>query len=157
MARPIKVFEPITKDQIVKVNARAAETGLPEAVLYDMITELAGIPLMTALSKQEAIVLIERLQGESKELRPAWPRCEDEVDGDGSQLASYYHVYDIRLMFKALGWDREEITHWLEKYRKVKNIRSMDRMQARATWAILKKMAYGKVVAHTREGRGWQR
>ena len=61
MARAIKVFEPVTMEQIVKMNARAAEIGLSKEALYAMITELAGIPFMTALSRQEAIVLISRL------------------------------------------------------------------------------------------------
>lgn len=141
MARPIKVFEPITNAQIVKVNARAAETGLPEEVLYDMITELAGIPLMTALSRQEAIVLIDRLEGRRGRTFPAAARYEDKIGGDTANFASFYHVRDIRLMFRELGWDREQITNWLVKYRKVKNIRSMDRKQAKETWAVLKGMA----------------
>ncbi len=144
MARAIKVFEPVTMEQIVKMNARAAEIGLSKEALYAMITELAGIPFMTALSRQEAIVLISRLEGSEYPRYPARPRYANEVEGDASQLASFYHVRDIRLMFCELGWDRERIANWLPKYRKVKDIRSMGRNNARATWAILNRMVNKK-------------
>ena len=113
MARPIKVFEPITSEQIVKIHARAREIGLLEAGLHEMIAALADIPLMTALSKQEAIVLIEQLEGNYERPYPAKPRYSDKVEGDASQLPSYYHVRDIRLMFRQLGWNREQVkTGW---------------------------------------------
>lgn len=147
MGKPIKVFEPITREQIVKINARAHEIGLPDPELYAMVAELAEIPLMTALSKQEAIALIERLEGNSERLYLDRPRYADAVEGDGANLAAFYHVRDIRLMFRELGWDREQITNWLVKYRKVKNIRSMDRRQARVTWSVLKGMVAGKTSA----------
>ncbi len=144
MARPIKVFEPITSEQIVKIHARAREIGLLEAGLHEMIAALADIPLMTALSKQEAIVLIEQLEGNYERPYPAKPRYSDKVEGDASQLPSYYHVRDIRLMFRQLGWNREQVKNWLVKYRKEKNIRSMGRKQAKATWAVLKGMVERK-------------
>ena len=109
-----------------------------------MIAALADIPLMTALSKQEAIVLIEQLEGNYERPYPAKPRYSDEVEGDASQLPSYYHVRDIRLMFRQLGWNREQVKNWLVKYRKEKNIRSMGRKQAKATWAVLKGMVERK-------------
>lgn len=134
----------MTSEQIVKIHASAREIGLPEADLHEMIAALADIPLMTALSKQEAIVLIEQFEGDYERLYPARPRYANEVDGDAAALASFYHIRDIRLMFRKLGWSREQIKSWLVKYRKVKDIRSMNRKQAKATWAVLKGMVERK-------------
>ena len=47
-------------------------------------------------------------------------------------------------MFRQLGWNREQVKNWLVKYRKEKNIRSMGRKQAKATWAVLKGMVERK-------------
>ncbi|NLZ17119.1 MAG: hypothetical protein GX087_05225 [Desulfobulbaceae bacterium] len=147
MGRAIKVFEPVTREQIIKMNARAAEAGLSKEELYAMVTVYAGIPFMTALSRQEAIVLIDRLEGKEWPRYPARARYENQIEGDTSELASFYHVRDIRLMLCELGWGRERIASWLVKYRKVNNIRSMDRKQAKATWAVLKGMVERKTGA----------
>lgn len=144
MARPIKVFEPITSEQIVKIHARAREIGLLEAGLHEMIAALADIPLMTALSKQEAIVLIEQLEGNYERPYPAKPRYSDEVEGDASQLPQLLpragHPADV----PATGLEQGASQNWLVKYRKEKNIRSMGRKQAKATWAVLKGMVERK-------------
>ena len=123
----------MTSEQIVKIHASAREIGLTEADLHEMIAALADIPLMTALSKQEAIVLIEQFEGDYERLYPARPRYANEVDGDAAAL-----------MFRKLGWSREQIKSWLVKYRNVKDIRSMNRKQAKATWAVLKGMVERK-------------
>lgn len=139
MVKPIKVFERVTKDQIVKIHSVVRDSGLSNEDLYKKVAALVAIPCITALSKQEAIFLIDQLQGKGKRF-PAGPLFENQINGDGSSLPSFYHIRDIRLMFRALGWDKEQIKNWLVKYRKVKDIRSMDRKQARGTYSILKGM-----------------
>ncbi|SHH30008.1 hypothetical protein SAMN02745124_00006 [Desulfofustis glycolicus DSM 9705] len=142
MKRPIKLFESITNEQIKKLHSAPFPGG--EAGVYALVSELIGIASITALSKQEAIFLIDRLQGKTERRFPARPRFSNEIEGDTSSLPSFYHVRDIRLLFKDLGWDKQRIKNWLRKYRKVKDIRSLDREQARATYHILTRMVEGR-------------
>jgi len=140
MKQPIKVFEPVTNNQIIRLHSRARQIVLPDTELYEMVAGLIGIASITALSKQEAIFLLDNLQGKRKARFPAGPRFENEISGDAANLPSFYHIRDIRLMFQQLGWDKQRIKSWMIKYRKVKDIRSMDRSQARGTYIALKVM-----------------
>jgi hypothetical protein len=140
MRKPIKAFEPITPDQIKKVHSVTRATSLSDTDLYQMITDLTNVPSITALSKQEAIFLIDRLQGNEKRHYPSGPLFENEISGDTSALPSFYHIRDIRLMMQELGWDKQHMKNWLRKYRKVRDIRSMDRKQARGTYFVLRGM-----------------
>ena len=144
MTRAIKLFEPVTEVQIKKIHALARKNSIPNADMYQTVADLIGVPSITALSKQEAIFLIEKMQGQSKRRYPVGPVFEDEISGDTSELPSFYHIRDIRLMVQALGWDKQQLKSWLVKYRKIKNIRSMDRTQARATYSVLKGMVTRK-------------
>ncbi len=140
MKRPIKVFEPITNEQIKKLHSMNRDTGVSPTRLYGKVVELTGLPSITALSKQEAKFLIDHFQGKGWRRYPPLPKYENEIKGDTSELASFYHIRDIRQMFVALGWSKEQIKGWLMKYRKVKDLRSLDRKQAQATYIILGKM-----------------
>lgn len=140
MTGPKKLFEPITDDQIKKIHARARQINLADESLYEMVAKQIGIPSITALSKQEAIYLIERLQGQTKWLRPTTPRTEAEIPGDTATLPYFYHVLGIRLYIKALGWDKDHLKNWLAKYMKAPDIRSLDRKQAIAAYVALKNM-----------------
>ena len=147
MTEPIKLFEPVTNDQIKKIHSRARETGLAKENLYKMVAALIGIPTITALSKQEAIFLIDIMQGQTKWKYPAAPRYENEISGDTSTIPSFYHIRYIRLWIKELGWDKDHMKNWLTKYRKVKDIRSMDRKQANDSFIVLKGMVERKRAA----------
>ena len=141
MKRAIRVFEPVTADQLKLLHSApswAAGSGLSRDRLYEDVADLAGIPSMSALSKQEAAFLIERLKGQPGRRYPAPARYENEVAGDASSLPSFYHVRDIRLMFRELAWDKAKIEVWLLKWRRVKNIRALDRQNAQGTWTALK-------------------
>jgi len=140
MKKPIKVFEPVTGDQIKILHSKARKRVLTELEMYTQINALIGIPSITALSKQEAIFLIDSFQGKQKRRYPTVPRLENEIEGDTSALPSFYHIRDIREMVQELGWDKQQMKNWLVKYRKVKNIRLMDRKQARISYFILKGM-----------------
>ncbi|KAB2889325.1 MAG: hypothetical protein F9K32_13075 [Desulfobulbaceae bacterium] len=141
MKKAIRVFEPVTAEQLKLLHSApswAAGSGLSRERLYEDVAALAGIPSMSALSKQEAIFLIERIKGNSARNHPPPARYENEVAENGSALPSFYHVRDIRLMFKELGWDKAKIEGWLHKWRGVKNIRELDRHNAQGTWTALK-------------------
>lgn len=141
MKKAIRVFEPVTADQLKLLHSApswAAGSVVSRERLYECVAALAGIPSMSALSKQEATFLIERLKGKPGRRYPEPARYENEVAGDASSLPSFYHVRDIRSMFRELAWDKAEIERWLNKWRKVKNIRSLDRRNAQCTWTALK-------------------
>lgn len=142
MKRAIKLFEPITNEQIKLLHSAPFSTD--KAELEKNVCDLIGLASITALSKQEAIFLIDRLQGKTDRRFPARPRFSHEIEGDTSRLPSFYHIRDIRLLFKELGWDKQRMKNWLRKYRKVRDIRSLDREQARATYHILTRMVEGR-------------
>lgn len=136
MKRPIKVFEPVTNEQIKLLHSAplsAHENEWSKAMLYEKVVGLIGIPFISALSRQEAALLIDQLKGKTMASHPARQAYEDEIQGDASKLPSAYHIKEIRDMLRELAWDKKQITNWLLKYRKVKNIRTMDREQARDT------------------------
>ena len=102
----MKVFEPITNDQIKKIHARAREIKLPDEKLYSMIEELIPIPSITALSKQEAVNIIEKLEGPTKWLTPPPARTAEQTEDDTSSLPSLGQIRGIRMIVKTLGWDK---------------------------------------------------
>ncbi len=112
-----------------------------------MVARLVGIPSITALSKQEASHIIERLQGPTKWLRPAPPRTEADIPGDTSGLPFLSHVVGLRLSIKELGWDKEHMKNWLEKYMKVPDIRSLNRTRAKDAFLVLRKIQDRKQAA----------
>ena len=141
MKKAIRVFEPVTADQLKLLHSApswVAGSEVSRDRLYECVVALAGIPSMSSLSRQEAAFLIERLKGQPGRRYPAPARYENEVAGDASSLPSFYHVRDIRLMFRELAWDKAKIEGWLLKWRKVKNIRSLDRINAQGTYTALK-------------------
>lgn len=144
MTRAIKIFEPVTDEQIKKIHAVARKIGLADVDMYQMVAGLIGVASVTALSQQEALFLIDKMQGKNKRRYPAVPLFSDKINGDTSSLPSFYHIRDIRLMVQELGWDKQQLKDWLTTYRKVKDIRSMDRTQARKTWFILQGMVAKK-------------
>jgi len=133
-----KLFEPITNAQIKKIHARAREIKLPDEKLYSMIKRLIGIPTITALSRQEAGNIIEKLMGPTKWLRPPPARTADEIEGDSSDLAYWRHVDVIRRIVKALEWDKEHLKSWLLKYMKVRTIRELNRERGRDAFVAMK-------------------
>lgn len=152
MTKPIKVFEQVTKDQIIKIHSVIRGAGLPTEDLYKKVADLVAIPCITALSKQEAIFLIDQLQGKGKRC-PSGPLYENEISSDTSKLPSFYHIRDIRLMIKELGWNKQYLKNWLIKYRKIKDVRSMDRKQARISYFILKGMVERKRAVGQEKGK----
>ena len=141
MAKAIKIFEPVTEAQIKKIHSIARKKSIDTAVMYQAVADLIGLASLTALSKQEAIFLIEKLQGQNRRRYPSMPSFSDAIDGDTSKLPSFYHIRDIRLFVQKIGWDKQQLKNWLVRYRKVKDLRSMDREQAKTTYFVLKGMA----------------
>ena len=136
MKRPIKVFEPIPKSLIKSLHFQGKQNGFGEEDVYRLVTELIGIPSITALSKQEAIFLIAKMTGQTARAGPQPPPYENEILG-GDALASFYHVRDLRLMFSALGWGKDRIRGWLKKFMKVGDFRELDRTLARKAFYAL--------------------
>ncbi len=143
MKRPIKVFEPIPKPLIKSLHFQGKKHGFSEDDVYRLVADLAGIPSMTALSKQEALFLIGKMTGNTAKAGPLPPPWENAVEG-GETLPSYYHVRDIRVMFKELEWGKEEVKEWLKKWIKAENFRTMDRKQAQKAFYALGKMVERK-------------
>lgn len=146
MKRPIKVFEPITKPLIKSIHFQGRRHGFFKEDVYRLVAELAGIQSLTALSTREALFLIGKMTGQTARSCPLPPPWENEVEG-GAALPSYYHVMDIRLMFKELGWDKEQVKGWLEKWIKVEDFRAMDRKQAQKAY-----FALGKILERKQDG-----
>ena len=141
-----KIFEPITSDQITKIHARTAEIGLSEDDLYAMIEQVTGFASISAMSRQEAAYIIDRLQGPTKWLRPLPPQTEDEIWGDASDLPYLGHIIGIRVIAKELGWGKGHLKNWLRKYLKVQSIRKLNRQKAaHAFVAIQKVQRYRKI------------
>jgi len=147
MKRPIKVFEPITKPLIKSIHFQGRKLGFSNDDVYRLVADLVGIPSLTALSKQEALFLIGTMTGQTLRSVPLPPPLENEVEGGGATLPSYYHVKDIRLTFKELGWSKEEVKGWLKKWIKVEDIRAMDRKQAQKAY-----FALGKILERKQDG-----
>jgi hypothetical protein len=146
MKRPIKVFEPIPKPLIKSLHFQGRKHGFSHDDVYRLAADLTGIPSLTALSKQEALFMIGKMTGQTVRSGPLPPPRENEVEG-GEMLPSHYHVMDIRLMFRDLGWSKEEIKGWLEKWIKVEDFRTMDRKQAQKAY-----FALGKIVERKKGG-----
>jgi ribosome-binding protein aMBF1 (putative translation factor) len=130
MKAPLRLFEPITREQNRLIHAMARGSALPDRQLYSMVEELIGIPSITALSRQEASCLIQRMErGQTNCF--LHPRYEDQMPGDASRFPNYRHIVAIRLIARKLGWSREHLKNWLKKYVKVASIAELDRQSAR--------------------------
>ena len=140
MKKSKKLFEPITDPQIEKIFTLIREIDLSEEALYSKVTKLIGFPSVSSLSKQEASWLIDSLQGSTKWSTPLSARYEDEIPGDTSSLPFLSHIIGIRKIVKALGWEKGHFKAWLKKYRKVPNIRSLNRERAKDTFLALRKI-----------------
>lgn len=143
MKRPIKVFEPIPKPLIKTIHFQGRKHGFSKEDVSRLVAYLAGIPSLTALSKQEALFLVGKMTGQTAMAGPLPPPWENEVEG-GEMRPSYYHVRDIRLMFMDLGWGKEEVKAWLKKWIKADDFRTMDRKQAQKAFYALRKMVERK-------------
>lgn len=95
-----------------------------------MVEDLIGISSISALSRQEASCLIQRMETGRRYcfLRP---RQEDRIPGDTSRLPSYRRIVAIRLIARDLGWSKNHLKNWLKKYVKVASIAELDRKGAR--------------------------
>ncbi len=135
-----KLFESITDGQISMIHARSKEIGLSKDRLYLMISKLIGIPSITALSKQEAVHIIEQLHGQTKWTMPPPAGDKGNVHGDVDRLPLLDHVWGIRAIVRALGWDKDHLKNWLKKYMKVASIRELNRIRAKDAFVALRKI-----------------
>lgn len=130
MKAPLRLFEPITREQNRLIHAKAQGSALSDRQLYSMVAELIGIPSITALSRQEASCLIHRMERGRTDCF-FHPRYEDQMPGDSARFPNYRHIVAIRLIARKLGWSREHLKNWLKKYVKVPSIAELDRQSAR--------------------------
>ena len=130
MKAPLRLFEPISREQNRLIHVLARGSALSDRQLYSMVEELIGIPSITALSRQEASCLIRRMESGRTNCFFK-PRYEDEMPGDASRYPNYRHVVAIRLIARRLGWSREHLKNWLKKYVKVASIAELNRQSAR--------------------------
>ena len=130
MKEPIRLFEPITREQNRSIHAFARRSALSDRYLYTMVEDLIGIPSISALSRQEASCLIHRMETGRKDcfLRP---RQEDQIPHDASRLPNYRHIVAIRLIARDLGWSKDHLKNWLKKYVKAASVADLDRQGAR--------------------------
>lgn len=137
--RKPRLYEPITERQIWKIESLVAERPelASDELLMKIVTDLIGIPDVTALSKQEASHVIERLLGDTTWDAPPPPRTADEIGIDGDKLPSYGHIYFIRKTAGKIGWDRERFKDWLHERTGRRSIRDIDREQARKLYVIM--------------------
>ena len=129
MKKPKLLFEPISESQESMVYYSAK--NLPKKILDTMVTDLIGIPDVTALSKQEASFIIDRLLGATEPDRPRWPKTADQLKGNSSELAYYRQVYFIRKTIQDLEWSLERFKDWLFKNTGQTSIRNLNREQVR--------------------------
>jgi hypothetical protein len=124
------LFEPITREQNRLIHFFVRKHALSDRQLYAMIEDLIGIPSVSALSRQEASCLIQRMETGRRDCFLS-PRPEDQLPQDASRLPNYRHVMAIRLIARDLGWSKEHLKNWLKKYVKVASIAELDREGAR--------------------------
>jgi hypothetical protein len=130
MKGPTPVFEPITSEQNRRIHAFARRSALSDRHLYSMVEDLIGIASISALSRQEASCLIQRMET-GQRLCFLRPRPEDQMPRDASRFPNYRHIVAIRLMARDLGWSKDHLKNWLKKYVKVASIAELDRQGAR--------------------------
>jgi len=130
MKGPTRVFEPITPEQNRLIHAFARKSALSDWHLYSMVEDLIGIASISALSRQEASCLIQRMET-GQRVGFLGPRPEDQVRGAASLFPNYRHILAIRLMVRDLGWSKDHLKNWLKKYVKVASIAELDRQAAR--------------------------
>ena len=135
-----KLFEPVTDCQISMIHARSKEIGLSKDQLYQMISKLIGLSSITALSKQEAVHIIEQLHDQTEWTTPPPARDEGTVKENADRLPMLGHVRGIRAIVRAIGWDKEHLKNWLKKVMKVSSIRELDRVRARDAFVALREI-----------------
>jgi hypothetical protein len=152
--RTEKRFEPITRQQNRKLHALARQKHFSEQHLYKVIEELIGLPSITALSKQEASLIIQKMEGARSMLRyrprhPAYPPPAGYAD-----LPNLSYIRGIRHIARDLGWDKEHLKNWLKKYLKTSSIRDLDPDTARKAFIGLRRVhAYRKKLRQVGAGR----
>jgi hypothetical protein len=113
MKKPILIFEPITGNQIWKIREAARSQNMTDEKKMEMVAGLIGIPDITALSKQEASFIIDRIQGTATSDRPYPPKMINQMNDEASTLPTSGQIYLIRHTVKDLGWSIERFKTWL--------------------------------------------
>ena len=138
MNDPKLVFEPITHSQALFLEVLSQERrDLSQNAIDTMIKDLADIPCISSLSKQEASFLIDTLRGTQEWDRPRAPRTEDRLGEAGPSLPFYKQIYALRKHVKELGWSVEQFSRWLLVHAKVDRIDKLDREKTRAAYTAM--------------------
>ena len=136
-----RYYEPVTNAQIRKIHATRRGRCLADDLVYDVVQDVIGIPSISALSKREAMHVIEYLVNPGSV--PDWrgvPWTGKPKNDEGDLLPYYGHVDGIRAIVQALGWSKDGFKGWLKKYRHVSGIRNMNREQMQKTFVALRKL-----------------
>jgi hypothetical protein len=139
MKKAYAIFEAITDEQNRMIHAIARAKKVSHDQLYDRVRKLIGIPSISALSKQEAAFIISRMQGGFPgKIQP--PKSVDQMKDDAGRYPNVKHIVGIRLIARDLGWDKEHLKNWLQKYLKVHCMRELDRESATKAFIGMKKI-----------------
>ncbi|MBW1697077.1 MAG: hypothetical protein JRH18_06755 [Deltaproteobacteria bacterium] len=138
--KPKNRFEPITDRQNRKLHVLGKTKSPSEKHLYQMVEDLIGIPSISALSKQEASLIIKKMD-RSNSFSIKRPTCiQHRAPIGNSNLPNLSHIRGIRMIARELGWDKDHLKNWLKKYMKASSIRELDAETARKAFIGMKKI-----------------
>jgi hypothetical protein len=120
--------EPVTKEQIRKIWACAAEMGFDEDDVHEFVRLVSGVKSLKDLTKGEAATVIDEMERRLGRLP--------------SRITSR-QLWEIRRLERRLGWQEEpeRLRGFLKKYAGVEDLRWLPYEKAQAVIEGLKNLA----------------
>ncbi|MDI6913845.1 MAG: regulatory protein GemA [Desulfitobacteriaceae bacterium] len=99
-------MEKVNKAQIAKIWAMAKENGLDSDLLHEFVANVTGSKSISALTKQQAMKVIDAMKSKNK------PKAKSENRVSKEQL------WKINQLAKELGWDNnpKRLQGYIKKY-----------------------------------------
>ncbi|ODS30806.1 MAG: hypothetical protein SCARUB_04087 [Candidatus Scalindua rubra] len=130
----------ITKKQIPKIWARTKEIGLEEENLRKLVKKVSGDPSISKLTKDQAIAVIDRLEGKKvrKRIKGKKRFALSVVCIDGKKVATPKQLEYIETLGDIAGWKRKHIKSFILKKFGKDDMNSLTRQEAGVMMKVLK-------------------
>jgi len=111
----------ITVDQTKKIWSRAAEIGLSEDDLRDLIEEISGQRSVRGLTKEKAGMVIDVLEGKAAKRREPVPKGNPDI----INLATPDQISYAEDLKEKAGWDDDHLKNFIRKTFKKTRLRKL--------------------------------
>lgn len=141
----------------IKRNRRlwstAAQVGLDEEALRDVVESVTGKRSISGLSERHQVDVIRLLDGLERRAQAKRRRQKKRVDGSKGKDVTYRQIQEMWRLSEKLGWGRPALRAWVQRIWKVDREEWLTASQGSRAIEGLKAMVKRKVAA-VATGRG---